>query len=110
MHAGPANREALGPFPPELLQAAKDTRLRRMAEGAEGSAPQLGARLGLAGARPESPEARCLDLLARMLAPWPGHRISAAEALRHPFVALEEPPLPARPPAAATKRLATGCR
>jgi len=89
--------EALGPFPSRLLEKAKDGRLRRVAEEAADSAdvPQLGAWTGLAGAG--TPEARCLDLLKRLLALDPSDRITAAEALQHPFFTTEEPQAPKRP-------------
>lgn len=105
--------EALGPFPERLLSSAKDGRLRRAAEAAaqrcSSAQARLGERLGLGGAAPNSPEGRCVDLLQRMLAPDPAERISPAEALRHPFVAAEDPPVPPCPANAELRSLpATG--
>merc|ERR1712039_1069562 len=91
-----AQADALGPFPQTLLETARDGRARRAAETASRQVqePQLAVWLGLAGARRDSPEARCVDLLHQMLALDPSQRISAADALRHPFLLSGEPEVP----------------
>lgn len=104
--------EALGPFPPSLLDQAQDARMKRVAESAaSGAEPSLAAKLGLQGARPNSPEAHCTDLLRKMLAPSPVDRICAAEALRHPFLAPGSvPPLPERPAGVELRSVTSGGR
>lgn len=105
--------EALGPFPEEFLATAKDTRLRRIAEKAAfdlGAKPPfaLAARLGIKDARKDTPEQHCVDLLRRMLAPSPADRISAVEALSHPFITSEVPAVPAKPEGAEVQQLILG--
>jgi len=87
---------ALGPFPDSLLQSARNARARRDAESAArgSSGPQLSAWLGFGEAAKDSPEARCADLLRRALAPDPSMRISAVDALAHPFFTAGEPKVP----------------
>lgn len=91
--------EALGPFPRSLLDASQDSKMRRAAEAAAREASQpapprappraLARLLGLEEEAKvaDSPEEACVDLLARMLELEPKRRISAAEALLHPFLA-----------------------
>mmetsp|Transcript_44763 Transcript_44763/g.96558 ORF Transcript_44763/g.96558 Transcript_44763/m.96558 type:complete len:479 (-) Transcript_44763:24-1460(-) len=84
--------DALGPFPTEFLAGAKDGRVRKQAEAAakEGSTPSLKSFLGFGkgstASQMANDEELCLDLLKRLLALSPTERISAAEALNHPFV------------------------
>jgi len=93
-----AMAEALGPFPPALLGSAQDKKVCRAAREGGGTLPQLGSWLGLGEAREGTAEVRCVDLLLRMMALDPAARISAAEALRHPFITACEPAVPSPPP------------
>jgi len=90
---------ALGAFPERFLASARDGRARKAAQDAsrQAGSPQLSSWLGLAGAPEGSPESRCADLILRMLSPEPASRISAAEALAHPFLRAGEPRIPDRP-------------
>ncbi|CAE7274726.1 AFC1 [Symbiodinium sp. CCMP2592] len=104
--------QALGPFPDRLLGDAQDARLRRLAESAmqEGKDPQLAQWLGLAGQGPAA--AACADLLRRMLALDPKERITAEDALRHPFIveggAGETATVPPRSPRTSLSRPSPG--
>lgn len=92
--------DALGPFPPRLLAAARDHRVQRAAHEASAKARgsgRLGEALGLRGSE-ATPEGQCLDLLRRLLALDPRERVDASEALRHPFIRQALPPVPARAP------------
>eukprot|EP00929_Paragymnodinium_shiwhaense_P106965 TRINITY_DN7289_c0_g3_i2.p1 TRINITY_DN7289_c0_g3~~TRINITY_DN7289_c0_g3_i2.p1 ORF type:complete len:297 (-),score=74.54 TRINITY_DN7289_c0_g3_i2:188-1078(-) len=93
--------EALGPFPQALLDAAKDKRMMKVAAEQSSkqaaSKPTLGSLLGLHGFDASSPEGQCLHLLTRMLALDPQERITASEALKHPFIAAGLPAVPAQP-------------
>jgi len=92
---------AVGPFHPDMLESAKNSRMRRVAKDAAAQGvnaeSQLGVLLGLAAAAPGTPEADCADLLQRMLAPHPAERIGPEAALRHPFIVAAEPEVPEMP-------------
>eukprot|EP00913_Durusdinium_trenchii_P018444 g17327.t1 len=78
--------QACGAFPPRLLLAAEDARMRRCAENIQAPRqPQLASWLNLDRKGPA--EAACADLLLNMLALDPSERISASDALCHPFLA-----------------------
>lgn len=98
---------ALGAFPETFLANARDNRVRKAAEDAarRASVPQLSEWLGLSNASQESAEARCTDLISRMLAPDPAMRISAEEALKHSFFKAAEPKIPARPDGVQVQQL-----